>query len=67
MDRTLPQELRSDSRTPRLPLLTDLALGGVAPAGLSMLFDLAITAYTQSVIPAQVSVFGGEPRRTRGE
>jgi hypothetical protein len=57
MDRTLPQELRSDSRTPRLPTLLDLGLAGVSPANLSMLFDLAITAYVQGVgvIPAQVS------------
>lgn len=47
MDRTLPAELRTDSRTPRLPSLLDLAAGKVDPAGLSMLFDMAITAYVQ--------------------
>lgn len=47
MDRTLPPELRTDSRTPRLPTLADLGRAGVGPAGLSMLFDLAITAFEQ--------------------
>lgn len=59
MDRTLPPELRAEPRTPRLPSLVDLA-GGVNPPQLSMLFDLAITAYAQGVaagaIPAPVSL-----------
>jgi hypothetical protein len=50
MDRTLPQDLNNSVRV-QLPSLVDLGCARIDPPTLSLLFDLAITAYRRSVEP----------------
>lgn len=53
MDRTAGQELYARDRDPHLPTMTEM---GGAPAGLSLLFDLAMTVYEQRVMPVRASL-----------
>lgn len=55
-EREAVEHFRPDPRPgqarPKVPSLSALGRGGVDPAGLSLLFDLAITAYVQSLSPS---------------